>query len=31
MIVSTPPNLSHRRGDVVWLGWAADAGHPLDA
>jgi putrescine transport system ATP-binding protein len=31
MIVSTPPNLSHRRGDAVWLGWAADAGHPLDA
>jgi putrescine transport system ATP-binding protein len=31
MIVSTAPNLSHRRGDSVWLGWAADAGHPLDA
>ncbi|TAJ42136.1 MAG: ABC transporter ATP-binding protein [Reyranella sp.] len=31
MIVSTTPNLSHRRGDSVWLGWAADAGHPLDA
>ena len=31
MIVSTAPNLSHCRGDSVWLGWAADAGHPLDA
>ncbi|MDP2377299.1 ABC transporter ATP-binding protein [Reyranella sp.] len=30
MIVSTAPTLSHRRGDSVWLGWAADAGHPLD-
>ncbi|MDP1841324.1 MAG: TOBE domain-containing protein, partial [Reyranella sp.] len=30
MIVSTAPNLSHRRGDPVWLGWAADAGHPID-
>jgi ABC-type Fe3+/spermidine/putrescine transport system ATPase subunit len=30
MIVSTAPNLSRRRGDAVWLGWAADAGHPLD-
>lgn len=30
MIVSTAPNLSHRRGDLVWLGWAADAGHRLD-
>ncbi len=29
MIVSTAPNLSHRRGDSIWLGWAADAGHPL--
>ncbi|MBI3196850.1 MAG: ABC transporter ATP-binding protein [Rhodospirillales bacterium] len=31
LIVSTAPNLAHRRGDSVWLGWAADAGHPLDA
>ncbi|MSP75316.1 MAG: ABC transporter ATP-binding protein [Rhodospirillaceae bacterium] len=30
MIASTAPNLSHRRGDSVWLGWAADASHPLD-
>jgi putrescine transport system ATP-binding protein len=30
MIVSTAPNPTCRRGDAVWLGWAADAGHPLD-
>jgi putrescine transport system ATP-binding protein len=29
MIVSTAPNLPHRRGASVWLGWAADAGHPI--
>ena len=30
MTVSAMPNDSHRRGDPVWLGWAADAAHVLD-
>ena len=29
MTVSAMPNDSHRRGDAIWLGWAADAAHEL--
>jgi putrescine transport system ATP-binding protein len=28
--VERTPDDSFRRGETVWLGWAADAGHPLD-
>jgi putrescine transport system ATP-binding protein len=30
MVVSSPPDPSHRRGQSVWLGWAADAERVLD-
>ena len=30
MTVSAMPNDIHRRGDAVWLGWAADAAHRFD-
>lgn len=29
MTVSAMPNDTHRRGDTIWLGWAADAAHEL--
>jgi len=29
--VARIPGEAFRRGESVWLGWAADAGHPLDA
>ena len=28
--IGRTPDESFRRGESVWLGWAADAGHPLD-
>ena len=28
--VGRVPDVAFRRGENVWLGWAADAGHPLD-
>ena len=31
MTVSAMPNDTHRRGDPIWLGWAADAAHELES
>ncbi|MDI1283559.1 MAG: TOBE domain-containing protein [Reyranella sp.] len=28
--IARTPDGSFRRGETIWLGWAADAGHPLD-
>ncbi len=30
MMLAATPDRAFHRGQDVWLGWAADAGHPLD-